>query len=450
MSEIIWEPLPKQAEFLSAPESEVLYGGQAGSGKSDCLMIDALGLQQDGILKQTYTALIIRKTYEDLEDLIKRTQLIYPLICPGATYNKSTHTWTFPSGARIKFGNCFSPDDVHSYQGSEYTWIGIEELGQFETDYEYQYLKSRLRTSDPTLKTYIRATCNPSKYRWIRDYFGIDAIGTDNIKREIITTSNGKKITRSIRFIRAKLSDNPYLYENGEYEAKLMTLSEQEKNALLFGRWDVWNVKGGIYTDLLAELRKKEQICRVNHDKNLTVYCSLDLGRNDSNPIIFSQVFGKEIRIFDHYENNGLHISHYIDYIKNKNFDQLKIILPHDARAKTVGAEYSVENQFESVFGSSNVVVLPREDIELGITTAKKMFDNLYINSELTRLLECLELYKRRFNSSLQQYQEPLHDQYSNTADAFRYLAMYLASTNNQKPLDTTKLRPQMMQLTPW
>lgn len=431
ISNVIWTPLPKQVEFLSAPEEEVLYGGSAGSAKSESLMMDALGLQQKGILNPNYTALIIRKTYEDMEDLINRTLEMYPKICPGASYNKSKHLWQFPSGARVKFGNCFTKDDVHSYQGQEYTWIGIEELAQFETDYEYQYLKSRLRTSDPTLKCYMRATCNPGKYKWIRDYFKIDNIGSDSYQEKDIITSNGKKIKRRIRFIRAKLSDNPYLYESGEYESRLLSMPEEERNALLYGRWDSWNVKGGIYTDLLATARKNGRVCKVNYDPNLTVYCALDLGRNDSNPIIFAQTFGKEVRIIDHYEHNGNHISHYFDLIRSKGFNSVKIILPHDAKAKTVGAEYSVEEQAITYFGSGNVEVLEREEIELGLTTAKKMFDNLYMDENCLRLFECLESYKRRYNKSLNVYEAPLHDEYSNTADAFRYLAMYISNNSN-------------------
>lgn len=432
MSNIVWEPLPKQAEFLACNDDEVLYGGSAGSAKSESLMIDALGLQQNGILNRNYTALIIRKTYEDMEDLINRTLQIYPLICPGAIYNKSKHMWSFPSGARIKFGNCFSREDVHSYQGQEYTWIGIEELAQFETEYEYEYLKSRLRTSDPSLRCYMRATCNPGKYKWIRDYFKIDNIGSDTYQEKNIVTSNGQKITRKIRFIRAKLSDNPYLYESGEYEARLMSMPEEERNALLFGRWDSWNIKGGIYTDLIAASRKNGKVCKINYDPNLTVYCVFDLGYNDTTSVIFAQYFGKEVRIFEHLESNGKHISYYWDYIISKQFNQFKIILPHDARAKTVGAEYSVEEQANKMFGSSNVVVLDREGIELGISTTKNMFNDLYIDEKCERLIECLEMYKRRKNKVTGIFEEPIHDEYSNSADSLRYLAMYLKTIINK------------------
>ena len=109
---------------MARGEDEALYGGAAGGGKSDALVIEAL--RQVDV--PNYRALILRKTFPQLRELIDKTMQYYKPVFPAARYNSSTHCWTFPSGAKIYFGSMFRTQDKYNYQGQQFDYIGVDEL----------------------------------------------------------------------------------------------------------------------------------------------------------------------------------------------------------------------------------------------------------------------------------------------------------------------------------
>ncbi len=160
---VLWRPTSKQEEFLAAPEDELLYGGAAGGGKTDALIIDALGLWQQAPNVPRYRALLLRRTFKQLKEVIDRTRTLYPSIVPGATYNEQDKEWRFPSGAKVIFGYLERDGDCDNYQGQEYQYIGFEELTQWASPYCFDYMRSRLRGTD--LVKLMRATCKPRRVR---------------------------------------------------------------------------------------------------------------------------------------------------------------------------------------------------------------------------------------------------------------------------------------------
>ena len=245
---IVWKPQPKQAFMLSRAEDEGFYGGAAGGGKSDYLVIEAA--RQCKI--PYYRGLILRKTVPELEQLIERAKQYYTAISPGVKFNDTKHTFTFPSGAKVQFGSLFRSADKFKYQGLQYDFVGFDELTQFTFD-EYSYLKSRNRANGPDTKVYIRATGNPGGigHGWVKQEFVTAGKPGETVwEKQIVKTSSGgtEVFWNSKIFVPSSVFDNQILLNNDrDYLKRLAGLPEAERNALLYGNWD--SFEGQVFTE---------------------------------------------------------------------------------------------------------------------------------------------------------------------------------------------------------
>ena len=237
-----------QTEFLAAPERDVLYGGAAGGGKSYALLADALRYAHN----PNHRGLLLRRTLGELTELIDKSRQLYMRAFPEAVFKESKSTWIFPSGATILFSYLDRDTDVTRYQGQSFNWIAIDEITHYPTPYVWEYLRSRLRTTDQSIIPYMRCTANPGGVGgwWIKKmYIDPSESNTPFWARDVETnrilrygSSNAEKAGKPLfqrRFIPARLTDNPYLMASGEYEAMLNSLPEVERRRLLEGDWDV-------------------------------------------------------------------------------------------------------------------------------------------------------------------------------------------------------------------
>jgi hypothetical protein len=210
-------PWPKQIAFLLLPDEEALFGGAAGGGKSDALLMG--GLQYVDV--PGYAALLLRRSFADLrlpQALIPRSHEW--LAGSAARWNEQAHEWRFPSGATLTFGYCDSENDVYRYQGAEFQYIGFDEATQF-TERQYTYLQSRLRRrTGMTVPLRTRGATNPGGvgHQFFYNRF-VDAAGE-----------------RKGPFIPSKLRDNPAL-DAESYLKRLANLDPVTRAQLEHGIW---------------------------------------------------------------------------------------------------------------------------------------------------------------------------------------------------------------------
>jgi len=230
-----------QEDFLAAGETDVLYGGAAGGGKSYAMLVDPLRFAH----RSAHRGLIIRRSMPELRELIDKSRELYPKAFPGCKYKEVEKLWNFPSGAKIEFGFLERDADVYRYQGQAYSWIGFDEITHLPTEFSWNYLASRLRTTDPEITCYMRCTANPggAGATWVKKRY-IDP----SLPHESFEGADG--LTR--KFIPARLQDNPYLATDGRYEKMLQALPPTQRQQLLEGNWDV--AEGAAFTEFLPHL----------------------------------------------------------------------------------------------------------------------------------------------------------------------------------------------------
>lgn len=211
------KPTPPQEAFLLLPHREAFYGGAAGGGKSDALLMGALADTDTA----GYAALLLRRTYADLAlpgAIMDRAHAW--LAGTDAHWNDREKTYSFPSGATLTFGYLEHEQDKFRYQGAEFQFIGVDELPQF-SETQYTYLLSRLRRrAGVRVPLRMRGAGNPG------------GIGHEWVKARFIAAGHRHP------FIPARLDDNPHL-DRDAYRASLAGLDDVTRAQLERGDWDV-------------------------------------------------------------------------------------------------------------------------------------------------------------------------------------------------------------------
>lgn len=223
--------------------------------------------------------------------------------------------------------------------------------------------------------------------------------------------------------IKLNWSDNPWFPDVLKSERD--DLNARDMDAYL----NVWEgqcrqtVEGAIYANELRKAQDDGRITSVPYDPTRPVNTFWDLGWADNTSIWFVQKVGLDYRVIDFYQNRLRDIPHYLQVLQQKPYVYGTDFLPHDARAKRLGMNKSIEETLKGL--GRRVDIIPIQSILDGIHSARMIFGACWFDaSKCADGLQSLRRYRYDTDPDTGRVSRlPLHDANSHAADAWRYFA---------------------------
>jgi hypothetical protein len=240
----VWAAQPgSQVLFLTCPVFETLYEGTRGPGKTDALLADFCQHVGQG-WGAAWRGILFRATYKQLADVVAKSKAWFKLWHPGAKFNESDYTWTFPGGEQLLLRHMNKEADYDNYHGHAYPWIGWEELTNWAVPTMYLKMFSCCRSSMPGMPRKVRATTNPygRGHNWVKRRFQLP-----HMRGKIIRTPGEPDRVA----IHGNISENRILLDaDPEYISRIRAAASNPAmvQAWIDGSWDI--TSGGMFDDL--------------------------------------------------------------------------------------------------------------------------------------------------------------------------------------------------------
>ena len=190
-------------------------------------------------------------------------------------------------------------------------------------------------------------------------------------------------------------------------------------------------VEGAYYAKYFDKMRLKGQIGQVPHEEGFKVHTAWDIGVRDSTTILFFQVIGATVRIFDCYENSKQGLEHYTKILQQKDYNYGKHIGPHDIAVKEFGSGMTRVEKAKQL--GISFTIAPNISIYDGIEAVRSCLSKVWIDEKnCSNFIKAMENYRQEYDLKKKVYKtQPLHDWSSHWADSMRYLAVSLPKTRD-------------------
>lgn len=398
---------PAKLEALFKPARYKFIRGGRGSGKSwgvaRALLIQGAQSPQRILCTREVQNSIAQSVHQLLRDQIEALGL-------ESFYQVLRDEIRGANGTTFHFKGLsdMTADSIKSFEGCTRVWI--EEA--------HTITRRSLRILVPTIRadgSEIWATYNPE-------------LESDEIHQMAVLNPPPGTISIEMNY-----HDNPWFPPVLEQERQhaQATMAPEEYAHVWEGRCKP-AVEGAIYFNEVAQAEAAGRFGRVPYDPLLKAHAVWDLGFNDSMAIIIAQRAASEIRVIDYIEDSHRPLPDYVTQLQGRGMNWGKDWLPHDGFAKRHQTGKADSEVLEAM--GRSVERVPGQEVEQGIRNARLVFPRIWFNAEsegVKRLIECLKRYRRNVSAKTGEPGNPLHDEFSHGADAFRYLCLVADQLGN-------------------
>lgn len=385
----------KMLPLLSPARYKVLYGGRGGI-KSHSI---ARALLIQGV-KTPLRILCARELMKSIKDSVHR--LLTDLITQYGLQSYYTVQQTSIKGANgTEFffeGLRHNAAQIKSYEGVDIVWV---EEAATVSKASWDYLIPTIRKE----RSEIWLSLNPE-------------LETDETYQRFVVNPPAGAVV-----INSSWRDNRWFPDVLRQE---MATCRARSEADYLNIWEGQcrqAVDGAIYMSEMTDADRSGRITSVPHHAGLPVNTFWDLGWADNTAIWFVQRVGLEYHVIDYYASCRQPIQHYIQTLQALPYVYGTDYLPHDARAKQLGTGKSIEELMVSL--GRRVEIVPSLSVLDGINAARTVFGACWFDKvKCADGLQALRRYRYDIDDSGRPSRNPLHDENSHAADAWRYFAL--------------------------
>lgn len=400
---------PKKLKCLFEPKQSryrILYGGRGGSkswGISRALLIKGVQKQIRVLCAREFQTSIKDSVHKLLCDQISELGL-------DAHYEITQATIRGINGTEFIFAGIKNNiNGLKSIEGIDICWV--EEANNVSA-HSWSVLIPTIRKENSE----IWVSFNPE-------------LPTDETYKRFVLNPPENAVVEKINW-----NDNPYFPEVLDLERKTLQARDIEAYNNVWEGIPRQTIDGAIFAKEMTMAELEGRITNVPYDATKGVHVVFDLGWNDFTAIWFVQLFPTETRLIRYLEDNQQTISYWLTKIQSYGYMIDTIWLPHDAKAKSLGTGKSIEEIVRQT--GHKTKVLDRVPVADSINAARTMFSKCYFDrNNCEEGLQCLRHYRYDVDPETKMFsQKPLHDHYSNGADAFRYIGLMINEPRKAAP----------------